>query len=246
MLRDRDLELLECYHEMMDRLLRRRLPELRNTDDEPLEMHRLVFDIDSPQVAFDALKGLDFDRSEEELLESAERDAAGELKRIQMDWKVPGNRVHQEWTNTVFGRIEIKGRQLIAEVNSAGRARTFKGLVEEHLGSRARFRADRIGTIEQVLSERTSRAAAEEDAELAEVPEVQAQVQELMAAHFERWVSEKIPALDGRTPLEAVRDEPEGRENVVALVIDAERMAREMRPPVEEAVLRRVRERLGL
>ena len=76
-------------------------------------------------------------------------------------------------------------------------------------------------------------------------PEVAAAVQQLMAEHYESWVSEKIPALDGRTPLEAVRD-AEGREKVLALVIDAERHARRMKPPVDETVLRRVRERLGL
>ena len=52
----------------------------------------------------------------------------------------------------------------------------------------------------------------------------------MMAEHFERWVTEKIPALNGQTPLEAVRD-PDGREKVMALVIEAERGARRMNPP---------------
>ena len=60
---------------------------------------------------------------------------------------------------------------------------------------------------------------------------VTAAVQQLMAEHYESWVSEKIPALDGRTPLEAARD-AEGREKVLALLIDAERHARRMKPPV--------------
>jgi hypothetical protein len=46
-------------------------------------------------------------------------------------------------------------------------------------------------------------------------------------------------------PLEAVRD-PDGREKVMALVIEAERSARRMKPPVDPVTLRRVRERLGL
>jgi hypothetical protein len=70
-------------------------------------------------------------------------------------------------------------------------------------------------------------------------------MQQMMAEHFERWVSEKIPALDGQTPLEAVRD-PDGREKVRALLMDAERNSRRMSPPVDPATLRRVRERLGL
>jgi hypothetical protein len=74
---------------------------------------------------------------------------------------------------------------------------------------------------------------------------VQARVQQMMAEHFEHWVSEKIPALNGQTPLEAVRD-PDGREKVMALVIDAERSARRMTPPVDPVTLLRFRERLGL
>jgi hypothetical protein len=34
-------------------------------------------------------------------------------------------------------------------------------------------------------------------------------VQQMMAEHFERWVTEKIPALNGQAPLEAVGD-PDG------------------------------------
>jgi Protein of unknown function (DUF2384) len=70
-------------------------------------------------------------------------------------------------------------------------------------------------------------------------------VQRMMAEHFERWVTDKIPALNGQTPLDAVRD-PDGREKVIALVIEAERRARRMKPPVDLVTLRRVRERLGL
>jgi hypothetical protein len=84
-----------------------------------------------------------------------------------------------------------------------------------------------------------------ESAALAEHPEVQARMQQMMAEHFESWVTEKIPALNGQTPLEAVRD-PDGREKVMALVIEAERGARRMKPPVDPVTLRRVRERLGL
>ena len=138
---------------------------------------------------------------------------------------------------------------MVAEVNSANRAQEFKALVEERLGGEARLRADRIQSVEKMLAEgkragpETSFREAESDA-LAQHPEVQARVQHVMAEHFERWVTEKIPALNGNT-VEAVRD-PDGREKVMALVIEAERGARRMKPPVDPDTLRRVRERLGL
>jgi hypothetical protein len=158
--------------------------------------------------------------------------------------------MHEGWSNTIVGHIEIKGRRLVAEVNSARRAQEFKTLAEARLGGEARLRADRIQSVDKMLAERKHAGAEHsargaESAALAELPEVRAQVQQMMAEHFERWVSDKIPALDGQTPLEAVRD-PDGREKVMALVMEAERNARRMKPPVDPATLRRVRQRLGL
>jgi hypothetical protein len=247
---DWDLELIERYLGIMDRVLHPQLPKLHNTDGEPLEMHRLVFDIDSPEKVLDALKSLDSGRSEEEIISATKRTARGDFKSVQLNRTKAGNQMHESWSSTVVGHIEIKGRRLVAEVNSAGRAQEFKALVEERLGNEAQLRADRIQSVEKMLAERkragpeTSVREAESDA-LAQHPEVQARVQQMMAEHFERWVTEKIPALNGQTPLEAVRD-PDGREKVMALVIEAERGARRMTPPVDPVTLRRVRERLGL
>jgi len=249
-LRDWDLELIERYLGIMDNVLHPQSPKLHNTDGEPLEMHRLVFDIDSPEKVLDALKSLDVDHSEQDLIAAVERTARGEFKRARFNWTKAGNRMHESWSNTIVGHIEIKERRLVADVNSARRAQEFKTLVEERLGGEARLRADRIQSVDQMLAERKRTGPEDsireaESAALAELPEVQAHVQQLMAEHFERWVSDKIPALGGQTPLEAVRD-PDGREKVMALLLEAERNARRMKPPVDPATLRRVRERLGL
>lgn len=66
-----------------------------------------------------------------------------------------------------------------------------------------------------------------------------------MEAHYESWVSEEIPALDGMTPLEAVQDRA-GREKVEALISQIERDGRRMQPPLDQAVLQGLRGRLGL
>jgi SEC-C motif len=245
-----DLELIERYLGLMDKVLHPQVPKLHNTDGEPLEMHRLVFDIESPEKVLDALKSLDLGRSAEEFLAATKRTARGEFEYVQFNWTKAGNQMHKDWSTTIVGHLEIKGRRLVAEVNSARRAQEFKTLVEERLGGEVRLRADRIQSVEKMLTERKragpedSVRQAESDA-LAEHPEVQAHVQKMMAEHFERWVTEKIPALNGQTPVEAVRD-PDGREKVIALVIEAERSARRMKPPVDPVSLRRVRERLGL
>lgn len=248
-LQDWDFELIERYLEIAEEMLHPRLPKMHNTDGDPLEMHRLAFDIESPEIVLRALADLDLDRTSDELLADAERTSRGDIKRVEWMWKKSGNERHKNLSNTILGRLEIRGRKLVAEVNSARRALELRTVIESRLAETARFRTDTIQSLERLLADRPfnpADAGAQKEAdELAEHPEIKAAMQDFMAQHFEHWVSESIPALDGRTPLEAVRD-PEGREKVLALIVDAERRARKMTPPVDEAVLQRVRERLGL
>ena len=249
-LQDLDFELIEQYLEIAEEMLHPSLPKLHNTDGDPIEMHRLAFDIDSAEGVLRALADLDLGRTSDELLADAERTSGREIRRVEWMWKKSGNEKHKSWSNTILGRLEIKGHKLIAEVNSARRALELRALIESRLAGAARFRTDTIQSLEKLLADRPPFNPAEAIArkkadELAEHPEIKAAMQNFMAEHFEHWVSESIPALDGRTPLDAVRD-PEGREKVLTLVIDAERRARKMSPPVDEAVLQRVRERLGL
>ena len=58
-------------------------------------------------------------------------------------------------------------------------------------------------------------------------------------------MDQPIPILGNRTPMEAVKD-PDGREIVESLVMQAERTGRNPNLPTDEAVFRRLRERLGL
>ena len=252
LLRELECELRELYFIMADDVLSPHMPQLQNTDGDPLELQRLVFDIDSPQVAFDALAHLAFQTTRAELLEDATLDAGGVLAALQFDWAKAGNSKHEEWTNTILGHIEIDGPRLVAQVNSAKRAQEFRDLVQEALGNHARYRATGIQSTEKMLEEmRAQRASGQKPAQDAEQqalmanPQVRDQLRRMMSAHCERWVDTKIPALNGLTPMEAIRT-PAGKEKVAALVSDAERHARKLEPPVDEAVLARLRDRLGL
>jgi hypothetical protein len=53
-------------------------------------------------------------------------------------------------------------------------------------------------------------------------PEVRQRMQETMQKDVENWIYQEIPALGGRTPIEAVRD-PDGKEAVEALLLQWER-----------------------
>jgi len=219
----------ELYWELVLPLLNPAPPQLHNTDGDALSMRRLIFVIDSPAAAFAALKGLAVGQSEDELLQGAEYAADGALKRVEFNWTRRGNSRHKGWKTTVLGRIEINGTQLTTEVNSAERAVEFKRLVSERLGDNAQYRVTEIQSIERLMAEaRAKPPGADTQADLDQAalmarPEVQAQLRVMMAQHYDAWVDEKLPVLQGKTPREAVRTAA-GREKVDALIKDIERM----------------------
>jgi SEC-C motif len=251
-LRERDVELLDLVHEIADRLFNPRLPTLQNTDGEPLSPHKLVFDLEAPpRAAFDALKHLALDEPDEDLLADATRDSEGKLTGVRISWKKRGNKKHAGWDNTVLGWIEIDRTRLIAEVNSKARADAIRKKIEKALGAGVRYRASEIQSLEKMFADRQAAggarggAASEESERLAQLPEVREKISEMIAAHWEHWVSQPLPILENRTPMDAVKD-PDGREIVESLVIQAERDGRSPDLQTDENVFRRLRGRLGL
>jgi len=241
-----EASLIELYHEIAIQLLGRKLPVMQNTDGEPLSLRRVVFEVPSAQEAFDALKHLALEESDDELLRDAVHGPQGGLVRAKLSWLKRGNAQNPGWENTVLGSIEIDGTRLTAEVNSEEREKALRRIVAERLGERSRYRATEIQSVEKLLAEAPAAPRrSKENAALAELPEVKAKIAEMMAKHYEHWVNEKIPALGGRTPLEAIAD-PAGREAVEALVRQVERDGARMMPPLDPQIPRRLRERLGL
>ena len=76
----------------------------------------------------------------------------------------------------------------------------------------------------------------EDGTDLNELPEVKAAMAQMMRNHYRAWVDEKLPALRGRTP----------REAVAALILQIEREGARMRPPLDPTIVRELRETLGL
>ena len=120
------------------------------------------------------------------------------------------------------------------------------------MGHRAKLLATEIQSTEAMLKrmqeERGDGAAGAsriEHERLAALPEVQQALAGEMRAHFEQWVDQALPALGGMTPREAVKD-PDGREMVEALILGAERNGAAMSPPMDQSIVRELRERLGL
>lgn len=248
LLKEYDLEMFGVYHTLIEPLLNPRAPELRNTDGDPLLFHRLIYDVDSPQTAFDALKALALDATDAELLAGAEHDAHGGLRKIEFSWLKRGNKQHKDWNNTILGNISIDGGTLTVEVNSEKRANKFKTQAKNLLGPNARYRTAVIESPEAMLARgtpgKTEQQRAEQEA-LESNPDVQAALAEHLEAHYNNWLDTKIPMLGNKTPRQAVKT-PDGRELVEALLTQLERGMRERKMPGNEALIERLRQRLKL
>ena len=83
--------------------------------------------------------------------------------------------------------------------------------------------------------------------ELMDSPEIQQHIGQMLRAHWDNWVDQIIPALGNKTPRQAVRT-ADGREAVEALLLDAEKIARNdpIRSSLEAEFLADVRQRLKL
>jgi hypothetical protein len=223
-------DIREAYLDIRDRL--NAPPRFANTDGDPLHFHTLTFSIGSAEAAFDALAPLAVGRSKEELLEGAEFDEAGKLRSLEFDWLKKGNRKMSTWENTILGSIRIKGHSLMAKVNSEERAQQIRAEIEKRLRGTATHQSTIAKTADEMLAQSPKRgkvsATIHEETvdDILRDPEVTKHLQERMQRQVEAWAHEKIPALGGRTPMQAVND-PDGREIVESLLIQWERSADE-------------------
>ena len=199
-------------------------PRLTNTDGDPFVLHTLTFRTGSALAAFEALAPLARGISKTELLKGAKFDGDGALLGVELPWQKKGNRIHQDWDNTLLGQLSISGRSLVVDVNSEKRAAKIRQEIERRLGILVTHRKTVTQRPEAVL-EKTKRrhtgnrsVSQPKSEEPAFTEEMQAEIQR----QVENWIFQKVPALGGRTPLEAVGD-PDGKEIVESLLLGWER-----------------------
>ena len=201
MLNEYDAEIREAFLEMSEALFR--LPSLCNTDGEPLIMQILHYEIDSPDRAFWGLPA----SAQRRARQSCGPWRSGMRKEVLPASRSPGpgkSAGSRRWTAPYSGSCSSRGRLSRSTVNSAARAERIRKEIETRLGPAARFKTAVIQSGEAIMKEvrdRASRPAAPagEHEELVQNPEVRAKLAEMMAAHWEGWVDEKIPALGGKT-----------------------------------------------
>lgn len=182
-----DSEIRELYLDI-DRLLFTS-PKICNTDGDPMEIHKVVYDIDSAEAAFEKLVSLCVTTKASELRKKAERDAEGRIRRAEIIWDRKGHKGSPGLTNTMLGRIVIDDGRLTAEVNSARRAKTIRRKIEAKLGAGARFRIEEIRSLDGMMNDeelmgRAAARSAEQDA-LMQNPEVRGHMADIVRKHWE-------------------------------------------------------------
>jgi len=242
-------DLRALYLDISRRLLDPLPPQLRNTDGDPIELQHIMYEVESARAAFDALKHLALDEhtTEGDLLSEAEYAPDGALQHVAFGWVRESQSGFPGPSSTLIAYIDIDGTRLTLEVNSVRRAQLVRETVEAAFGGKAVHRATGSHSTEELWRKARESDAPEpcpETEALNDLPEVQAALDNLLASHYENWVTMPIPALGNRTPMEAVQTD-DGREMVEVLVNGMEDPPRG-RPRVSRTVIERLRERLGL
>lgn len=253
LLKDYAGEMLDVYLGISDRLLNPPRPQLQSTDGDPLLFHTLIYDIECPaREVLNTLKPLILTEDEEGMLTGVEGDPSGDRRKIHCSWVKPGNTKHKNWNNTILGHLCIEGARLTAEVNSSARAHTFKTIMAELLPTKARYLTTVIESPHAMLAQMATegpspraRRREQETTELNERPEVRAHMAEILRQHYHDWPRQQLPALKGKTPLQAIKTR-DGKEMVEALLLDFERRSQNTDPPLDPTIFAELREQLGL
>lgn len=192
------------------------IPDLHNTDGEPLLITRLSFEVnaaDGLPALLDRIPALERER------EDAHR------------WLWQGS--NRQGKPVVLGQLALTSAGLVLETNSSARGERGRALVEEHAGAAVRFRAasheDLTGKVRDGLRskhhhEHEHDAGPRPGAAEALPPEIiEVLTLDHLEQHYRGWLDEEIPALDRRTPRQAATT-PELRPRLISLLEQLEGM----------------------
>jgi hypothetical protein len=252
---DDDLRVLEddmrhTYFAMLDDILER-ARDIHNTDGDPLEFHTLRYDVSSFKGAFDALRGLEPDATDLELMQAGDSEPGivGENAVIHWSKRKKGGAKEDTVVQAVF---RLKGTALTVEANSAKRVARVRKEVEKRLGKEAVYLGTTIDSLEGAMKrggdesgDRDPAERAADQAQLMALPEVQAKLKEMMDKHWATWPDTPIPALRGMTPRQAARD-PRGRELLESLLLDFESRNRHAPGGIDRVDVAKLRKELGM
>jgi len=183
------------------------------------------------------------------------RDKLSRMQGLEYDkegscwaWLKKGNRSMKSWENTLLGRVFIRGDELVGEVNSLERVLRLKNKLFIGLGKLVEF--DRIDSKDLAAmpppSEEDLRKFEESQRRIHADPQVRkALLQKLEEYYLKDWISSKIPALNNKTPLQALKTK-EGRLELEALINQMDGMNAARPDYIPKFDMNLLRQKLGL
>lgn len=230
------------FFQLMELLMNPQPPILTNTDGDLFEEQTLIFEVFSAQEAFEKLHPLCIAESKTELLETAQLNTQGGVEGIDFPWLKKGNKQNPEWDNTVYGHISIKRKVLNLKVNSDERAKEFLTKIKA-------LNIKGLKLVQTVKGENSPDKPFGLKSQDKLPIELQKETEEMkglmLKKHWEAWPYKKIPALDMKTPEEAVQTDI-GKEKVEALLtsFEAESFFDE-NSEIKKASIKKIRNQLG-
>lgn len=171
--------------------------KLYTTNGEPMIFSKAIFEIIDKDAAMKGITCIkEFEQNKNGFVWLGKRDKKGSA--------------------IVLGNITIKDNKLILECTSKKRLEKGKKLIIKHLADVVIHKMDTFQDPMQLLKSYEGKHEKKED---NEIPiEIQQQLySQFMQKHSEKWLNEKIPVLDGRTPMQAVKT-AEGKQKVIELL----------------------------
>jgi len=176
-----------------------RRPGLQNTDGEQLVVHLMRWSIaalaDPHTEVADGLT------------------AAGMISDDGRSWRLVADTANQRDTVLFEVRLDLESLTLVSEANSDERAERLSAIIAEAVPG-AEILDDHRRELSDILDEHRTVQGAPAPVADAEVDRL---LDEMMRVKEREWIDLSIPALDGRTPREAVTD-PIGREQLERLL----------------------------
>lgn len=236
-----DLDFVDLYLACVERLLNPALPEVRNTDGDPLEWAASTYRFD-PRERGRLIGRLEALRNIEPSEEQAEHV---EFHWISQRRDGPVPLAHK-------ARIEVRESALVTECNSRKRDRNLRKRLEGRLGDLLTHEDTAYQSLDlEELAAGSMKEDASEPSDSGPIdledlsPEAREQIEAMMAAQHMRWADLGVPALGGRTPRQAVRT-ARGKEEVERLIADFENAQSRDPDPQYRFDYNRLRGELGL